>query len=182
MADSPDIRALDVPLERDVFMRSLVRHLAGTLEDIVGLDEAVGYVSLVGQAMGEDIQALYKRALGVDRLTAEQAAQVMVDLKDRIQGDFSLESIDDERIVLTNRACPFGDKVLGRQSMCMMTSNVFGHLAADSTGYARVVLEETIARGDQGCRVVVHLRQGGEDEREGREYYRSAPAVEERDG
>ena len=40
----------------------------------------------------------------------------------------------------------------------MMTSNVFGVIAAENLGYARVVLEETIATGSPGCRVVVHLK------------------------
>jgi hypothetical protein len=39
-----------------------------------------------------------------------------------------------------------------------MTSNVFGSIAAENLGYAKVVLEETIAQGDPGCRVVVHIR------------------------
>ena len=34
--------------------------------------------------------------------------------------------------------------------MCMMTSNVFGHIAAENVGYAKVELQETIARGDKG--------------------------------
>jgi predicted ArsR family transcriptional regulator len=160
MAHERSLEDLEVPLERDGFLRSLVRHLAGALEDVVGLDEASGYVSLVGQAMGSEIDALYKRALGVDELTPEQAGAVMVDLKRRIQGDFYVIAQDDDRIVLGNRACPFGDKVLGRPSMCMMTSNVFGHIAAETTGYSKVVLEETIATGSPGCRVVVHLRPG----------------------
>ena len=35
---------------------------------------------------------------------------------------------NEDRIVLGNRRCPFGEKVLGRPSMCMMTSNVFGSI------------------------------------------------------
>jgi hypothetical protein len=31
---------LDLPLERDVFLRTLIRELAGTLQDVVGLEEA----------------------------------------------------------------------------------------------------------------------------------------------
>ena len=42
--------------------------------------------------------------------------------------------------------------------MCMMTSNVFGSIAADNLGYAKVVLEETIALGASGCRVTVYLK------------------------
>jgi len=71
-----------------------------------------------------------------------------------------------------NRVCPFAEKVVGRESMCMMTSNVFGTIAARNLGYARVELEETIARGDAGCRVVVHLVPDVDVETvSGREYF-----------
>ena len=149
---------LPLPLERDLFLRSLVRELAGTLQDVVGLEEAAGYISVVGQTIGLDINRMYKESLGVERLNREQVAQTLVDLKARIQGDFYLIEENEDRLVLGNRACPFAEKVVGRPSMCMMTSNVFGSVAAENLGYARVELEETIATGSKECRVVVHLR------------------------
>ena len=161
-----------VPLERDVFLRSLVRHLAGTLEEIVGLREAQGYISIVGGSIGDAIDRDYRNALRVERLDRAQIPRVLVDLKRRIQGDFFVISEDDEKIVFGNRACPFGDKVLGRPSMCMMTTNVFGSIAANNLGYAKVSLEETIARGHAGCRVVVYLEPTPEAlGAEGREFF-----------
>jgi predicted ArsR family transcriptional regulator len=168
---SRPVKHLEIALELEGFMRTLLRHLAGTLEEVVGLAEASGFISVVGQKMGDEIGGAYRSALGVPRLSREQAAAVMVDLKRRIQGDFYVIEQDDEKIVLGNRACPFAEKVVGRPSLCMMTSNVFGVLAAESSGYAKVVLEQTIARGDPGCRVVVHLKPGPAAEAaEGREY------------
>ena len=114
---------------------------------MIGLDEASGYISLVGQAVGNQIGEMYLDALGVDRLSPEQVAEALVDLKRRIQGDFFVIEQDEKRIVLGNRACPFAEKVPGRQSMCMMTSNV-----------------------DAGCRVVVHLVPQSEPGN-GREYF-----------
>ena len=170
----PPLASLDVPLDRDVFLRSLIRELAGTLEDVVGLREASGFISVVGQNIGAAIDAEYKRALGVERLSREQVAGVLVDLKRRIEGDFHVVSSDDEKIVLGNRVCPFAEKVVGRPSMCMMTSNVFGSIAAQNLGWAKVELQETIARGDRGCRVVVHLQPSPSTEAApGREYHRS---------
>jgi predicted ArsR family transcriptional regulator len=168
------VRNVDVPLERDVFLRTLLRHLAGTLQDVVGLEEASGFVSVVGQKIGEEINAAYTSALAVDQLTREQVADVLVDLKRRIQGDFFIIEEDDERIVLGNRACPFAEKVVGRPALCMMTSNVFGSIAAENLGYAKVVLENTIARGDSGCRVVVYLKPSDAAQRAaGREYFKA---------
>jgi hypothetical protein len=56
----------------------------------------------------------------------------------------------------------------------MMTSNVFGTIAAENLGYGKVVLEQTIAAGDRECRVVVYLRRSpAAVEADGREYLRS---------
>lgn len=166
------VQELSLELERDVFMRTLIRELAGTLEDVIGLDQAAGFVSVVGQRIGNGIDLGYRTALGVEKLSKEQVAEVLVDLKRRIQGDFYIIEISDDKIVLGNRACPFGDKVIGHPSMCMMTSNVFGVIAAENTGYARVALEETIASGAPGCHVVVYLSPQREShETEGREYF-----------
>jgi predicted ArsR family transcriptional regulator len=164
---------LDVPLDRDSFLRTLMRELSGTLQDVVGLSEASAFVSVVGQRVGDQIDKQYRAALGVERLSREQAAAVMVDLKRRINGDFYIIEESDEKIVFGNRACPFGAAVRDRPALCMMTSNVFGSIAAENLGYAKVELQQTIARGDPGCRVVVYLRPTGESEAaEGREYVR----------
>jgi Methanogen output domain 1 len=142
---SRQIQEADIPLERDVFLRTLIRELAGTLQDVVGVEEASGFVSIVGQKIGEQIDQEYKKALHLTNLSRPQVNAVLVDLKKRIKGDFYIIEESDEKIVLGNRACPFEDKVIGRPAMCMMTSNVFGGIAARNLGYAKVELKETIA-------------------------------------
>jgi predicted ArsR family transcriptional regulator len=172
------VKKADVPLERDVFLRSLIRELAGVLEDVVGLQEAEGFISVVGQAIGNQIDGDYRRALRVPRLTREQVAEVCVDLKRRIQGDFYVIEQDNDKIVFGNRRCPFEDKVLGRPSMCMMTSNVFGSIAAQNLGYGKVELQKTIAQGHQECRIVVYLQPTPAVEKTpGREYFRTGPLM-----
>jgi predicted ArsR family transcriptional regulator len=164
---------VSIPLERDVFLRNLVRELTGTLQDVVGLEEASGFISIVGQRVGDGINENYKTALGVSNLSREQVADVLVDLKRRIKGDFFIIEQDEEKIVLGNRACPFGDKVKDRPALCMMTSNVFGVIAAENLGYGKVVLEETIAQGNPGCRVVVHFKPTEQARQaRGREYFK----------
>jgi predicted ArsR family transcriptional regulator len=162
----------DIPLERDVFLRTLIRELAGTLQEVVGLEEASGFVSVVGQRVGDQINDQYKAALRVDRLSRDQVRDVLIDLKRRIRGDFYVLEEDDEKVVFGNRACPFADKVVGRPAMCMMTSNVFGGIAAENLGYAKVALEQTIAGGAPGCRVVVYLKPSpAAQAAQGREYF-----------
>ncbi|MGF1522016.1 MAG: methanogen output domain 1-containing protein [Leptolyngbyaceae cyanobacterium] len=171
---TPSMQELPLSLERDVFLRTLIRELAGTLQSLVGLEEASGFVSVVGQRMGKQIDQDYKSALQVANLSREQVAQALVDLKQRIQGDFYIIEETDEKIVFGSRTCPFAEKVIGRPSMCMMTSNVFGSIAAENLGYAKVELQETIATGDTGCKVVVYLKDTEEsEEAEGREYFKA---------
>jgi predicted ArsR family transcriptional regulator len=165
---------LSVPLERDVFLRTLLRELAGTLQDVVGLTEAAGFIGVVGQRMGERIDGAYRAALGLPALSRDQVRDVLLDLKRRIQGDFYVLEEAEDRIVLGNRRCPFGDTVVGRPALCMMTSNVFGTIAAENLGYGRVALERTIADGHGECRVVVFLAPPATAEAaRGREYYKA---------
>jgi predicted ArsR family transcriptional regulator len=170
------IEAADIPLERDAFLRSLLRELAGTLQDVVGVDEASGFINVVGQRVGEQINVMYRTSLGQENLSREQISDVLVDLKRRIKGDFFVIEQDEDKIVLGNRACPFGDKVRDRPALCMMTSNVFGVIAAENLGYAKVAITQAIARGDERCRVVVYLRPETTAESDGyacREYFGS---------
>ncbi len=173
MADeNTTLRELSIPLERDLFLRSLIREFAGTLEEVVGYKEAAGYISLVGQCMGDWLNNLYKKALKVEHLTREQVIEILVDLKNRIGGEFSIVERDEDKIVLKNTTCPFEDKVLDRPSICMMTSNVFGTIVSQNLGYAKVVLEQTIAERADYCRVIVYMKLTSEsEEKEGREYF-----------
>ena len=160
----------DPGLDRDVFLRSLVRELAGSLEETVGLEDASGYISVVGRRIGAWLDQSYRAELDVPTLDRDQVAAVHVDLKRRIHGEFEQLESDESRLEYTNARCPFEDKVLGRESMCMMTSNVFGLIAAENLGYARVELAETIARGHDRCHVLVHLAP--EAGARGQEYFR----------
>lgn len=164
----PRETAVDVDLSMDMFMRSMLRSLTGVLEDVVGLGQAEGYVSVVGREIGDDIDKSYRRALAVERLDRDQMRDVLLNLKSRIGGDFTVIEETEDRIVFGNSRCPFGAKVLNRESLCMMTSNVFGLIGSQSQGYAKVDLERTIARGDTHCRVVMYLRPNAA---EGREYF-----------
>jgi predicted ArsR family transcriptional regulator len=164
---------LPIPLDRDRFSRDLVRELADMLDKELGPDKAADVVSEIGERTGATIDMYYRAALKSVNLTRTEIAAALVDLKRRIEGDFYVIEQDEEKIVLGNRACPFAEKVLGRPAMCMMTSNVFGVIAAENLGYAKVVLEKTIARGDPGCRVVVHLKPTADAQAHGREYFKA---------
>lgn len=146
------------PLDKDRFLRRLIRELSGQLEEIAGAEEANAFISLVGLRMGEWFAQTAASERGERPPSPETVARACVAAKRRIQGGFHVIEISTEKIVLGNTACPFGSAVTGRTSLCMMTSNIFGRIVARELGYAAVQLHETIARGDAGCLVTIHLQ------------------------
>ena len=172
MSPNPSIPLAALPLDRERFLLCLVGELAGTLEEVVGVEETRSYVSLAAQRLGLGLDTGYRQSLGVSRLSEEQVAQVLVDLKRRIGGQFRVVSRAGDPLVLESPACPFGEAVIDRPSMCMMTSNLFGYIAAQNLGYAKVVLEKTLAKRDPVCRVVVYSKPtAASDAAAGREYF-----------
>ncbi len=155
---APEEAAADGSFGKEAFLRALVVQLAEHVEARQGPDEAEATVAQVGMDVGARMEEQYRRARGlVDALSPEQIADLYVRLKAAIDGDFYVVEISEERIVLGNRRCPFGDVVRRAPGLCRMTSSVFGGIAARNTGGASVVLEERIAVGDPECRVAVWL-------------------------
>ncbi|SES42402.1 hypothetical protein SAMN04490244_12035 [Tranquillimonas rosea] len=146
--DDIDFRSFS---DRETFTLDLLTTLADILETAIGRDDAEGFIDLVANRLGRDFSA------GLDALPADPqaVADTLIALKRRIDGDFRVERAEPREIILTNTRCPFGDRVKGRPSLCAMTSGVFGRVAADKLGFARVRLEQTIASGHPCCRVVI---------------------------
>ena len=141
------------------FLKELVTGLASTLQHSVGLETSEEFIREVGLKIGDAICRDYDSARTDGQLTVAEVAEILVDLKRKIDGGFSVESIDRSKIVLVNDRCPFGNVVQGVPSLCKMTSSVFGRIASDHFGYARVEIKESIARANPRCRVVVHLEE-----------------------
>ena len=96
----------------------------------MSLEDVSGYISVVGQSINSTIIEAYRHTLAVDKPDRAQVVDVLVDMKRRIEGSFYVIEEDESKIVLGTRYCPFGDKVIGRKSMCMITYNVLGYVAA----------------------------------------------------
>jgi anti-sigma regulatory factor (Ser/Thr protein kinase) len=144
---------------KESFLRAIVVQLSQAVEAAHGPDAAEAAVAQVGTDIGWQMEQEYRAAAGVvGAMTPEQLGRCFVRLKHAIDGGFSVVEATPERIVLENTRCPFGDSVLRAPALCRMTSSVFGGIAArNSGGEVAVLLEERIAVGDPGCRVVVSL-------------------------
>ena len=144
--------------DRESFLRALVVQLAQAVERTGGPALAEASVAQVAIDVGSQMEAEYRAAADVvERLDPAQLADCFVRLKHAIDGGFFVIEMTDDRIVLGNTRCPFGDAVRQAPALCRMTSAVFGGIAANSYGEASVTLEERIAVGDPQCRVVIHL-------------------------
>ena len=144
---------------KESFLRALVVQLSQAVEAQHGPESAEAAVAQVGTDVGGQMEAEYRLATEVvGRLTPDQLGHCYVRLKHAIDGQFSVVEATPGRIVLENRRCPFGETVRRAPALCRMTSSVFGGIAArNNPDGASVVLEERIAVGDPGCRVVVYL-------------------------
>lgn len=152
--------------DRETFLKELVLELAGTIQSVVGSDEAAGFIKIVGLRIGDAMYADYTNETTKDDWSPQSLAAVLIDLKRKINGGFTIEHCDLDEIILVNDRCPFGPAVKGHPSLCQMTSSVFGRIAAQSQGKANVLIEEAIARGDRRCRVVIRFSgspEGGVD-------------------
>lgn len=165
---------------REAFLRALVVEVAQAVEQSHGPAAAEAVVAQAGIDIGTQMEAEYRDHSLVGEalsLSTEQIADCFVRLKQAIGGGFSVLEIDDDRIVLGNTRCPFGDVVKMAPALCRMTSAVFGGIAASNAEReAFVVLEERIAVGDPACRVAVYLDRPPPDPRIAHRYL--APAVE----
>ena len=74
MAAPKKVAELPISFDRDIFLRNLVRELAGTLEKVIGLDETSGFISIVGQNIGEWMNEEYRKQLATDTLSSKQVA------------------------------------------------------------------------------------------------------------
>jgi predicted ArsR family transcriptional regulator len=146
-------------LDKTGFYLEMIATLTSSLERVIGYEDAEGYFALVGSEMGADLFNTYCAEAKMSDLPIEKIAEVLINLKTHIDGGFSIESIEDGKITLVNTRCPFGEKAFGRQSLCMMTSSVLGTISSAAAGQANVDIQRSLAAGDTGCRVVVHLNQ-----------------------
>lgn len=144
---------------KESFLRALVVQLSRAVEEEHGPDAAEAAVAQVGGDVGGQMEEEFRRAEAVvGRLSPDDLGRCYVRLKHAIDGGFSVVEAGPERVVLENTRCPFGDAVRKAPALCRMTSSVFGGIAARNTDTgASVLLEERIAVGDPGCRVIVYL-------------------------
>jgi hypothetical protein len=162
------------PMDTDAFSAlTPVAFLQTFVSEIVKLSSAAQggksrLIEQLGLGAGSCFEAAYRAEFGLDQtLSPEQYADLIVGIKNRIGGNFSLASGTSDCIRVVNTRCPFGLNVRNAPGLCQMTSSVFGGIAARNFGYAKVELRKRIAAGDGCCEVLIHTDAAGAADRAG---------------
>lgn len=147
-------------IDREFYFAAVVNGLAHAL---ASGEQDKRLIERVGLYAGQLFEQIYRNEWQITRpLTIREFADLILDVKRRVHGDYNLVSIDESKVVLANRACPFNDWIDNTPSLCELTTSVFGGIAARNFGYAKVILHERIAAGDAGCHVTVYVQPNAE--------------------
>ncbi|UZJ77604.1 methanogen output domain 1-containing protein [Fictibacillus sp. KU28468] len=144
----------DQGLNRHFFLAKLITQYAYLHRKTVG-PAAEEYIRQIGIRTGEWIESFYNENSAP--WSIDQYANVIIDIKNRIGGHFEIVKVEKNCVVVKANSCPFGSVVRDAPHLCMMTSSVFGGIAARKFGYGKVSLRKRIALGESNCEVAIYF-------------------------
>ncbi len=160
-------------LDQVSFLQSFIAHSIRAAEQhcFKSAQQKRTYIEHLGLASSHCLEAVARQQLGLSgEITPEEYAAVILNIKNRIGGEFSREPSDPGVIRVRNERCPFGETVSQAPELCRMTASVFGAIAARNFGYAKVELRKRIATGDGSCDVCVYTDRDMAKDKHGDEY------------
>jgi len=136
------------------------------------------YIEQLGLTASGCFETAYRQKLGQDGpLDHGKYADMIVEIKNKIGGNFSRTSSEPDMVRVVNTRCPFGGAVMQAPELCKMTSSVFGGIAARNFGYAKVILDKRIAMGDGVCEARIYTVPKQAASFEGDEYHREQGVI-----
>lgn len=138
----------------------------------------LNHIERLGLDASSCFEAAYRHEAGLDgALNHDKYADMIVEIKNKIGGNFSRASSEPGMVCVVNTRCPFGEAVMQAPELCRMTSSVFGGIAARNFGYAKVILDKRIAVGDGMCEVRIYTDIKKAAAFEGDEYRREQEII-----
>lgn len=154
------------------FLQTFILELMHACEQQGG-DHCELLIEHIAKSAGRYFEQTYRDEYGQEGdLNRTCYIDLILSLKNRIGGHFSLASADAGSITVINSRCPFGEGVTNFPELCRMTSSVFGGIAARNFGYAKVEIKQSIARKHGGCEVCIHTDPARAEGRPGLVYRR----------
>ncbi|HUX30670.1 MAG TPA: sigma 54-interacting transcriptional regulator [Thiobacillus sp.] len=141
-------------------------------------DDRLNHIEQLGLTASDCFETAYRQELAQDGpLDHDKYADMIVEIKNKIGGNFSRASSEPGMVRVVNRRCPFGEAVMQAPELCKMTSSVFGGIAARNFGYAKVILDKRIAVGDGMCEARIYTDPKKAATFEGDEYHREQGVI-----
>lgn len=136
-------------------------------------NDRLNYIEQLGLTASGCFETAYRQELAQDGLLDHgKYADMIVEIKNKIGGNFSRASSEPGMVRVVNTRCPFGETVMQAPELCKMTSSVFGGIAARNFGYAKVILDKRIAMGDGICEARIYTDPKKAASFDGDEYHR----------
>jgi len=130
------------------------------------------HITRIGLSAGACFESTYREELGLTGpLSVDQYTDLIISLKNKIGGNFSLSTSRSGFVHVVNTQCPFGESVKQVPQLCAMTSSVFGGIAANNFGYAKVALNKCISANDEICDVCIYTDKDKASSVTGDEYH-----------
>ncbi len=152
-------------LNGQVFFAKLLTQYALIHEKIIG-SAAEEYIRQLGLRTGEWLEGYYSKKN--EQWTVEKYVDVLIDISHKINGQFEIDTIESDYIVVKANKDPFGELVNDSPHLWAITSSVFGGIAARRLGYGKVDLRQKMVNGDPVFEVAVYFNE--DDELPGDEY------------
>lgn len=152
-------------LNGQVFFAKLLTQYALIHEKTIGSAAEV-YIRQLGLRTGEWLEGYYSEKN--EQWTVERYVDVLIDITNKINGQFEIDTIESDHIVVKANKYPFGELVNGSPHLCAITSSVFGGIAARRLGYGKVHLSKKMVNGEPVFEVTVYFNE--DDELPGDEY------------
>lgn len=138
----------------------------------------LNHIEQLGLNASSCFEGAYRQESELDgTLDHDQYADMIVEIKNKIGGNFSRATSEPGMVRVINTRCPFGETVMQAPELCRMTSSVFGGIAARNFGYAKVILDKRIAVGDGMCEVRIYTDAEKAATLQGDEYHREHEVI-----
>lgn len=145
-------------------------------------NDRLNYIEQLGLTASGCFETAYRQELAQDGpLDHDKYADMIVEIKNKIGGNFSRASSEPGMVRVVNTRCPFGEAVMQAPELCKMTSSVFGGIAARNFGYAKVILDKRIAVGNGMCEARIYTDPEKAAAFEGDEYHREQGVIRGRE-
>lgn len=143
------------PDQHKPYLRAVLDNVAEVYEAHLGRHDAELFMAESAYALAADHSANAVRSAQPDRPTMAHVAREVDEAIARLDEPITIADASDRQMTLISPSPS------GARSRFMMNLYLFGHIAADALGYARVVLHESSPGSEEPWKIVIHTTPGG---------------------